>query len=102
MSTLSTKTPLLDRDIRQRDLVPPARLAACHAVIIGVGAVGRQVAMQLAAVGISHMTLIDHDIVGVENLASQAYWPSDLGQLKVDPRQPAGPDHDPDPGLYRH
>ena len=40
-----------DRDIRQRGLVPPERLAACHAVVIGVGAIGRQVALQLAAVG---------------------------------------------------
>lgn len=74
---------LSDRDIRQREIVPPAKLAACHAIVIGVGAVGRQIAIQLAAVGIGRMTLIDHDTVGVENLAPQAYWPSDIGQLKV-------------------
>jgi len=76
-------TSLADRDIRQRQIVPPEKLAACHAVVIGVGAVGRQVAAQLAAVGISRMTLIDHDVVGVENLAPQAYWPADLGEAKV-------------------
>ena len=75
---------LLDRDIRQRQIVPPAKLAACHAVIIGVGAVGRQVAIQLAAVGIGRMTLIDHDTVGIENLAPQAYWPRDIGRPKVE------------------
>jgi sulfur carrier protein ThiS adenylyltransferase len=74
---------LADRDIRQRQIVPSEKLAACHAVVIGVGAVGRQVALQLSAVGVSHLTLIDHDLVGVENLAPQAYWPSDIGQLKV-------------------
>ncbi len=74
---------LVDRDIRQRQIVPPEKLAACHAVVIGVGAVGRQVALQLAAVGVSHLTLIDHDVVGVENLAPQAYWPEDIGHLKV-------------------
>jgi molybdopterin/thiamine biosynthesis adenylyltransferase len=83
-STHSAETILLDRDVRQRDLVPPAKLAACHAVIIGVGAVGRQVAIQLAAVGINRMTLIDHDTVGVENLAPQAYWPKDIGHFKVE------------------
>jgi hypothetical protein len=41
--------PLIpDRDLRQRDIVPPERLAACRATIVGVGAIGRQVALQLA------------------------------------------------------
>jgi sulfur carrier protein ThiS adenylyltransferase len=72
-----------DRDIRQRDLVPPDRLAACHVLVIGVGAIGRQVALQLAALGVPEMTLIDDDVVAVENLAPQGYWPEDIGQLKV-------------------
>lgn len=72
------------RDIRQRDLVPPQKLGACHALLIGVGAVGRQVALQLAATGISQMTLVDHDNVAVENLAPQGYWPEDLGRAKVE------------------
>jgi molybdopterin/thiamine biosynthesis adenylyltransferase len=88
LSAITTKIPsrlpnLTDRDIRQRQIVPPERLAACHAVVIGVGAVGRQVALQLSAIGVSHLTLIDHDVVGVENLAPQAYWPEDIGHLKV-------------------
>ena len=29
------------RDSRQRELIPPARLAKAHAVVIGVGAIGR-------------------------------------------------------------
>ena len=64
--------------------MPPARLAQCHAVVIGVGAVGRQVALQLAAVGVPQMTLIDHDTVAVENLAPQGFWESDLGRSKVE------------------
>ncbi|HET6250902.1 MAG TPA: ThiF family adenylyltransferase [Tepidisphaeraceae bacterium] len=73
-----------DRDIRQRDLVPPDRLATVHAVVVGVGAIGRQVALQLAATGVPAMQLIDHDFVAVENLAPQGYWPEDLGAAKVD------------------
>ena len=72
-----------DRDIRQRGLVPAEKLATVHVLIIGVGAIGRQVALQLAAVGIRHMTLYDHDHVAVENLAVQGYWPEDLDQPKV-------------------
>lgn len=73
-----------DRDLRQRDLVPPAQLAACHALIIGVGAIGHAVALQLAAMGVPAMTLVDDDVVDVVNLATQAYAPEQLGQRKVD------------------
>ena len=81
--TNPTLQNLSDRDVRQRDLVPPDRLAECRAVVVGVGAVGRQVALQLTAVGIHELDLIDHDQVAVENLATQAYWPQDLGRSKV-------------------
>ena len=70
--TPSTNSSITDRDIRQRSIVPPERLAACHALVIGVGAIGRQVALQLAALGMSKLTLFDDDDVGVENLAPQA------------------------------
>jgi sulfur carrier protein ThiS adenylyltransferase len=75
---------LADRDLRQRQLVPPGRLAACHAWVVGVGAVGRQVALQLAAVGVPRLDLYDPDTVNVENLASQGYRPDQLGQRKAD------------------
>lgn len=74
---------LSDRDIRQRDIVPPDLLASCHALVIGVGAIGRQAALQLAAVGMPQLTLIDHDDVRVENLAPQGYLVEDVQSLKV-------------------
>ncbi len=74
---------MLDRDIRQRSLVPPERLAAVTPIVIGVGAVGRQVAWQLAAVGVARLQLFDDDEVAVENLAPQGYSPNDLGGAKV-------------------
>jgi len=73
-----------ERFIRQRDLVPPDRLAACKATVIGVGAIGRQVALQLAAMGISWLQLIDFDTVEISNLASQGYLEDDLGRRKVE------------------
>ena len=73
-----------DRDLRQRDIVPPERLAACRATVIGVGAIGRQAAIQLAAIGMPHLTLIDFDTVESVNLAPQGYFPADLGSPKVD------------------
>ena len=41
-----------ERFSRQRDIVPPERIADCKATVIGVGAIGRQVALQLSAMGI--------------------------------------------------
>jgi sulfur carrier protein ThiS adenylyltransferase len=79
------KTPDLgERYARQRDLVPPDRLASCRATVIGVGAIGRQVALQLAAMGISWLQLVDFDVVEVSNLASQGYLQDDLGRPKVE------------------
>jgi sulfur carrier protein ThiS adenylyltransferase len=73
-----------DRYSRQRDIIPPDRLAACRTTVIGVGAIGRQVALQLAAMGVSWLQLIDFDVVEPSNLASQGFLERDLGRLKVD------------------
>jgi len=73
-----------ERYSRQRDIVPPDRIAACQATVVGVGAIGRQVALQLTAMGIPWLQLIDHDVVEISNLASQGYLEADLGKLKVE------------------
>jgi hypothetical protein len=73
-----------ERYSRQRDIVPPERIAACKATVIGVGAIGRQVALQLAAIGVPWLQLVDFDLVEVSNLASQGYLEEDLGRLKVE------------------
>jgi sulfur carrier protein ThiS adenylyltransferase len=72
-----------ERYSRQRDIVPADRIAACKATVIGVGAIGRQVALQLAAIGIPWLQLIDFDIVEESNLASQGYRELDLNEPKV-------------------
>lgn len=76
-------TNVTDRDARQRDIVPPQRLAECQAMVVGVGAIGRQVALQLAAMGVPDLRLVDPDQVEVVNLACQGYLDQDLGQPKV-------------------
>ena len=75
---------LSGRYVRQRDTVPAERLAAMSVTVIGVGAIGRQVALQLAAIGVPRMQLIDFDRVEVENLAPQGFLEGDLGRLKVE------------------
>jgi len=72
------------RDIRQRDLVPPDALSTVRATVVGVGAIGRQVALQLAAIGVPKLQLIDPDIVAIENLGAQGFLESDLDYPKVE------------------
>jgi len=72
-----------ERFSRQRDIVPADRIASCKATVIGVGAIGRQVALQLSAMGIPWLQLIDFDRVEWSNLASQGYLESDMEKLKV-------------------
>ena len=73
-----------ERYMRQKDIVPADRLATCKATIIGVGAIGRQVALQLTAMGIPWLQLVDYDTVDASNLASQGYLEADFEKPKVE------------------
>jgi sulfur carrier protein ThiS adenylyltransferase len=72
-----------ERYSRQRDIVPAERIAECKATVIGVGAIGRHVALQLAAIGIPWLQLVDHDRVEWSNVATQGYSEADVGKLKA-------------------
>ena len=69
---------------RQADLVPQERLREMLVTVIGVGAIGRQVALQLAAIGVTRLQLIDFDTVELTNVTTQGYLASDVGQAKVE------------------
>ncbi len=73
-----------ERYSRQAEIVPAERIAECRATVIGVGAIGRQVALQLAAIGVPYLQIVDFDRVEEGNLASQGYLEEDLGELKVE------------------
>jgi len=77
-------TSAQDRFDRQEDLVPQDRLHRLTATVIGVGAVGRQVTLQLAAMGARRFQLIDFDSVELANVTTQGYLGSDVGRPKVD------------------
>lgn len=80
---MSHEINLNDRDLRQRDILPPEGLAQTRCTVIGVGAIGRQVALQLAAIGVPSLQLIDFDTVEPVNLAAQGFLQDDLGRAKV-------------------
>ncbi len=54
-----------------------------RATVIGVGAIGRQVALQLAAIGAPRLQLIDFDVVDLTNVTTQGYLATDVGTPKV-------------------
>ncbi|TWU31505.1 Molybdopterin-synthase adenylyltransferase [Novipirellula aureliae] len=72
-----------DRFSRQAALVPLDRMADKLVTVIGVGAIGRQVALQLASIGVRHLQLIDFDTVESTNITTQGYLASDVGVTKV-------------------
>ena len=72
-----------DRFERQEDLVPRDRLADTKVTVIGVGAIGRNVAMQLAAIGVPRLQIVDFDVVDMTNVTTQGYLSADIGQPKV-------------------
>jgi sulfur carrier protein ThiS adenylyltransferase len=73
-----------DRFTRQQDLVPQHHLASVQATVIGVGAIGRNVAMQLAAIGCPQIQLVDFDVVDLTNVTTQGYLSEDIGRPKVE------------------
>ena len=72
-----------ERYSRQSALVPTEKLAQRKVTVIGVGAIGRQVALQLAAMGVQYLQLVDDDKVEESNIASQGYYEKDLGLGKA-------------------
>lgn len=72
-----------DRFIRQQGLVPTDRLAGITCTVIGVGAIGRQVALQLGAIGADRIQLIDFDYIDATNVTTHGYRERDVGAAKV-------------------
>lgn len=72
-----------DRFSRQADIAPRDRIIDCKATVIGVGAIGRQVALQLTAIGVPWIQLIDFDAIEESNIATQGYYEDDLKRFKV-------------------
>lgn len=88
MNTISPSAELApsmsgDRFARQEEFVPRERLAALSVTVIGVGAVGRQVALQLACLGVPRLQLVDFDVVEPTNITTQGYTADDVSHSKV-------------------
>jgi sulfur carrier protein ThiS adenylyltransferase len=81
---LSRSNQMEERFERQADIVPQAKLQELTIDVIGVGAIGRQEALQLASLGARRLRLIDFDHVDATNVTTQGYSAlHDVGMLKV-------------------
>jgi sulfur carrier protein ThiS adenylyltransferase len=81
---------------RQEGIVPSEALENLTATVIGVGAIGRQVALQLGALGMPRLQLVDFDRVELTNVTTQGYRQQDLGLLKTEATAQAVCDLDPE------
>lgn len=69
---------------------PPPRRAtettavrSCHATVMSLDGVGRQIAVQLAALGVSRLQLIDHRTVTRTRQHAEGYDAEDIGRMRV-------------------
>ena len=72
-----------ERFLRYSSIANPGDLIRANVAIVGVGAIGRQVALQLAAMGVRDISIIDFDTVEEANMGAQGYRPDQLEKLKV-------------------
>lgn len=61
----------------------PRALRSTKVTIAGVGSIGRNIALQLAQMGVGRMMLVDPDIVDPVNLGTQGYRPDQVNLFKV-------------------
>lgn len=75
-----------DHLVRQLDLIPIATLGQ-QVTIIGCGAIGSFLGLQLAKMGLTQVRLYDHDVVSIENMSNQFYRFDDIGTNKAEALQ---------------
>ena len=68
----------------QFDIEGQERVSRATVLVVGVGGLGSPVALYLAAAGVGHLVLVDHDQVDATNLQRQImYTTDDVGNTKV-------------------
>ena len=68
---------------RQSDLIPETKLQSTNIAVVGNGAVGRNVSIQLAQIGAESLVLVDHDMIDDSNVSTQGFFNDDIGRSKV-------------------
>ena len=71
-----------DHLTRQLDIIPIETLGQ-QVTIIGCGAIGSFLGLQLAKMGLTQVRLYDHDMVSIENMSNQFFRARDIGKNKA-------------------
>lgn len=72
----------------QVDVPGQEQLLSARALIIGAGGLGSPASMYLAAAGVGHLVIADHDVVDLSNLQRQLlHHDRDIGRNKVESAQ---------------
>jgi len=76
--------PIYREFLNQRTAGPASRaLSGMHVAVAGCGAVGGQLAVQLAQAGVGHLTLLDNDTLDWRNVGRHVLDGSAVGQNKA-------------------
>jgi len=70
--------------MRHISIFSPEKFGAKPVNVIGAGATGSKIVMELAKLGIENIHVWDFDTVEVHNIANQLYGNQHVGKLKVD------------------
>ena len=78
-------TPVVQNEhlTRQMDIIDIGRLTKQEVNIVGAGAIGSFVALELAKMGVQKISVWDHDEVSIENMNNQFFRYSDIGKKKT-------------------
>lgn len=72
------------RHANQMDIFNPLEFGNSKILIVGAWGIGSHTVECLAKMWFSNLTVVDFDEVENHNIASQNYWPSQKGMLKVE------------------
>ena len=86
LKSIETQVVSLRPDVlqRNRSLLETSKLKGKHVAVIGLGSVGAQACIDMARAGVGNFTLIDSDIISIENLCRHVCDLSELGMPKVE------------------
>jgi molybdopterin/thiamine biosynthesis adenylyltransferase/molybdopterin synthase catalytic subunit len=69
---------------KQASLVAQDKLKVAKVLVVGAGGLGCPVLMALAAAGVGHLTVVDHDTIQISNIHRQfLYTPNLVGEKKA-------------------
>ena len=71
------------RNERQLDIIDQNAITNARVAVVGVGAIGRQVAVMLATMGVGTIEMLDGDQVDIENLGCQGHLEAHIGKNKA-------------------